>query len=140
MPTHSGRFVRREPKRPGGWHSMRISLLGLDIISLFQSADMQASCESVDSRTSEYAELVSLFKAQQTQLELVIKALNPQEVAASSNHTSRCRRTVNGKPICFRCEQIGHIARFCPTLPNSDGNQHERAARADGQTTGAAEN
>ncbi|XP_039858603.1 uncharacterized protein LOC120715604 [Simochromis diagramma] len=108
--------------------------------SVSVSADMQASCESVDSRTSEYAELVSLFKAQQTQLELVIKALNPQEVAASSNRTSRRRRTVNGKPICFRCEQIGHIAQFCPTLPNSDGNQHERAARADGQTTGAAEN
>lgn len=78
------------------------------------SNEAQASCESMDSSLSEYAELKSLLKEQQTQLELVIKTLTPHKLPSPSTWTTRPKRSVDGKPVCFRCEQIGHIARFCP--------------------------
>lgn len=82
--------------------------------------EMSASCESTVSQSSEYGELVSLLKAQQTQLELVIKALTPQTLPSSRAHHFRPRRSADGKPICFRCEQSGHIARNCTVTVNTE--------------------
>lgn len=88
--------------------------------------EMSVSCESAVSRPSDYGELMSLIKAQQTQLELVMKALTPSSVPPSRARNFRPRKTADGKPICFRCEQSGHIARNCPTnvtTESKDGTQ-----------------
>lgn len=84
------------------------------------SNETSVSCESaVTTTTTQYSELMSLLKAQQTQLDLVIKALTPQTLPPARTRFTRLRRTADGKPICFRCEQSGHIARNCPvTVPS----------------------
>lgn len=87
--------------------------------------EMSASCESSISRSSEYGELVSLLKAQQAQLELVMKALTPQTLPPPRIRNFRPRRTADGKPICFRCEQSGHIARNCTATVNTEPKQTE---------------
>lgn len=78
------------------------------------SHETVASCDSVSAGPSQYNELMSLLKAQQAQLDLVMKALAPQTLPPARTPYSRPRRTADGKPICFRCEQAGHIARNCP--------------------------
>lgn len=83
--------------------------------------EMSVSCESAVSRpSSDYGELLSLIKAQQTQLELVMKALTPSNEPPSRARNFRPRKTADGKPICFRCEQGGHIARNCPTIVTNE--------------------
>lgn len=78
------------------------------------SNETVASCDSVMSGSSQYNELMSLLKAQQAQLDLVMKALAPQSLPPPRTRYSKPRRTADGKPICFRCEKPGHIARNCP--------------------------
>lgn len=85
--------------------------------------EMSASCESAQSRPSEFGELVSLLKAQQTQLELMMKALTPSNVPSARARNFRPRRSADGKPICFRCEQSGHIARNCPSTLGPQSNE-----------------
>lgn len=77
------------------------------------SNETVASCESV-SGSSQYCELMSLLKAQQSQLDLVIKALAPQSLPPAGAQFIKPRRTADGQPICFNCDQPGHIARNCP--------------------------
>lgn len=71
------------------------------------------ACESM-SDSSQYRELKSLLKAQQSQLDLVIKALAPQSLPPARTRYNKPRRTTDGQPICFACDQAGHIARNCP--------------------------
>lgn len=78
------------------------------------SNEAVASCDSVVSGSSSYSDLMSLLKAQQVQLDLVVKALTPQSLPPAKPFYNRPRRTADGKPICFKCEQAGHIARNCP--------------------------
>lgn len=78
------------------------------------SNETVASCDSTLSDSSQYNELMSLLKAQQSQLDLVMKALAPQSLPPARTRYTKPRRTSDGKPICFRCEQSGHIARNCP--------------------------
>lgn len=88
----------------------------------FGMNEVSASCESSVSRPPEYVELLSMLKAQQTQLDLVMKALAPSSVPPSRARQFRPRRTSDGKPICFRCEQSGHIARNCPNITGQAKN------------------
>ncbi|CAL9687217.1 unnamed protein product [Knipowitschia caucasica] len=83
------------------------------------SQEMGVSCESVTG-SSQYSELMSLLKAQQTQLDLVVKALTPQSFPPARARYNGSRRSTDGRPICFRCEQSGHIARNCPTNSRSE--------------------
>lgn len=78
------------------------------------SNETVASCESVSS-SPQYSELMSLLKAQQSQLDSVVKALSSQSAPQVRTRFTRPRRTPDGQPICFRCDQSGHIARNCPT-------------------------
>ncbi|XP_041850700.1 uncharacterized protein LOC121645957 [Melanotaenia boesemani] len=96
------------------------------------SNEMQASCETMGSSFSEYAELTSLLKAQQTQLELVIKALTSNSLSTPSIRATRPRRTVDGQPVCFRCEKVGHIARFCPAVAASGKSKQGRGSEGSG--------
>lgn len=84
------------------------------------SNEMVASCDSVVSDSSKYNELMSLLKAQQSQLDLVMKALAPQSLPPAKPRFTKPRRTADGKPICFRCEQSGHIARNCTVSVSSN--------------------
>ncbi|XP_038127148.1 uncharacterized protein LOC119773977 [Cyprinodon tularosa] len=91
------------------------------------SNETVVSCEATTG-SSQYLELMSLLKAQQTQLELVVKALAPQSLPPARGRFNRPRRNADGKPICFRCEQSGHIARNCPNNIQNEAkedNQNE---------------
>lgn len=77
------------------------------------SSEVQAQTAGTASGVSqsEYGELKALMQAQ---LELVTKALGLSKGNPSSNSFSRSKRTPGSKPVCFRCDQVGHIARYCP--------------------------
>lgn len=83
------------------------------------SNETVVACESI-SDSSQYKELMSLLKAQQSQLDLVIKALAPQSLPPARTRYTRPQRTTDGQPICFRCDQAGHIARNCPSNVKND--------------------
>lgn len=74
------------------------------------SNEVQAQTTVPGVSQSEFAELKSLMQAQ---LELVTKVLGPAKGNPSSNSWARSKRPSGSKPICFRCDQIGHIARYC---------------------------
>ncbi|XP_065133195.1 uncharacterized protein [Paramisgurnus dabryanus] len=89
------------------------------------------TCEENRMVSSEFAELKDMVVRQQAQLDLILKTLSNTE-GSSSNVTrpprsTRFRRTPDGQPICVKCNQGGHIARYCtnivqtgvPDVPNS---------------------
>lgn len=81
--------------------------------SLFSNeVQVQASCESVDNKSS-YSELKALIEAQQRQLDLLMKALQPSKQEFGGQPPPKTKRNPDGKPRCFRCDQRGHIARYC---------------------------
>lgn len=72
-------------------------------------------CESVDSKSS-YAELKALIEAQQRQLDLLMKTLQPPKQEPRAQFQFKAKKNIDGKPRCFRCEQKGHIARYCTAV------------------------
>ncbi len=53
---------------------------------------------------------------QQAQLDLILKTLStPEGVVGNANRVFRSRfhRAPDGQPICIKCNQTGHIARYC---------------------------
>lgn len=73
----------------------------------------QASCESVDHKSS-YSELKALIEAQQKQLHALMKGLQPpKQEFGTPPPPAKTKRHPDGKPRCFRCDQRGHIARYC---------------------------
>lgn len=97
-----------------------------------QSCETQVTvtCEESVTKQSELAELKNLVMQQQAQLDLIMKTLGTFEgVTPGRPRINRFRRTPDGQPICIKCNQPGHIARYCKTPnpqakhtpPNSSG-------------------
>ena len=75
------------------------------------------TCEAVGAKQSEYSELKEIVMKQQEQLDMLIKTLGTQggynRGMQRPRQASRYKWSPEGQPICFRCNQAGHIARFC---------------------------
>lgn len=80
--------------------------------------------EGVSARQSELIELKDIVMKQQDivmkqqeQLDKLVKALGPQSDynrgVQRPRQNIRFRRSADGQPICIRCNQAGHIARYC---------------------------
>lgn len=70
--------------------------------------------------SSEFTELKDMVVHQQAQLDLILKTLSNTE-GTSNNVTrpprsTRFRQTPDGQPICVKCNQGGHIARYCTNI------------------------
>lgn len=79
----------------------------------------QASCESVEDRSS-YSELRALIETQQKQIDLLLKTVQPSHQEVAIQPPVKNKRWPDGKLRCFRCEQRGHIARYCTaTFPKT---------------------
>lgn len=86
---------------------------------LSNEVQAQASCEAIDNKSS-YSELKALIEAQQKQLDLLLKAFTPSNQEVASQPQSKSKRQSDGRPRCFRCDQRGHIARYCTaTFPKT---------------------
>lgn len=84
-----------------------------------------ASARAVESQSAstppanEFAELKEGFRQQQLLLNAVLERLGPAQHPPTQRFTSGGPRRrpfqfhPDGRPICWRCEQPGHIARFC---------------------------
>ncbi len=84
-------------------------------------AQVTASSEAVVAKLSDLTELKALVLKQQAQLDQLLKATH------SANHFiptygqeskwqkggNQYKRTPDGQPICLKCNQPGHIARYC---------------------------
>ena len=91
--------------------------------------------EAVNARPSEYSELKEIVMKQQEQLDMLIKTVGAQSGyrgVQRPRQTSRYQWSPDGQPICFRCNQSGHIARFCKKNHHNsqatvtpDNRQHE---------------
>lgn len=69
---------------------------------------------------SEYSELRALIEAQQSQLDSLVKALSPLNTGVNvpaSLPTFRSKKKAESELRCFRCDQLGHIARYCLAPP-----------------------
>ena len=71
------------------------------------------------------------FMSLQNQLQSIppnSQRIGPAQPPAISYYNSRNRRTTDGRPICNRCNKVGHIASRCfvnldcPNFPQSRGN------------------
>lgn len=76
------------------------------------------SCEAFNAQPSELAELKNMVLKQQAQLELLVKHLAPVPNKPPIQN-NRFKRAPDGRPICIRCNQPGHIARYCETAPDT---------------------
>ncbi|KAL2086083.1 hypothetical protein ACEWY4_017142 [Coilia grayii] len=93
-----------------------------------------SQCEATLTQTSELAELKDLVLKQQAQIDMLVKHLSQPHTKPPASQRyggGRYRRAPDGRPICIKCEQPGHIARYCqasrsltsqPTPPPSSGN------------------
>lgn len=96
-------------------------------------AQATATSEAVGVDKSELAELKSMFLKQQAQLDVITQALKPNVGVGRGRsffRGSRFQRTPDGRPICIKCTQPGHIARYCP-----QGGPPPQVITATAQTT-----
>lgn len=95
-------------------------------------AQYTSQCEATLTQTSELAELKDLVLKQQAQLDLLMKHLGqpPTQTPTSQPYREgRFRRAPDGRPICIKCGQPGHIARYCPTSrPLAGRSTHQPSA------------
>lgn len=94
------------------------------------AADVQVvrgSSDSTSETVSELAELKECLLKQQGQLDVILKHLslntgdNGGGVVGPRPRPARFQ--ADGKPICMRCNRVGHIARFCRAeLPGIQSN------------------
>lgn len=79
-------------------------------------AQATATSEAVGIDKSELAELKSMFLKQQAQLDIITQTLNSTMGAGRGRgmaRGSRFQRAPDSRPICIKCMQPGHIARYC---------------------------
>lgn len=82
-----------------------------------QLVSAQGSSNPIAEPVAELAELKECFRKQQGQLDVILQHLslntadNVRAVAGPRARTARFQ--VDGRPICMRCNKVGHIARFC---------------------------
>ena len=73
----------------------------------------------------EFVELKDLVLKQQAQLDTLVRQLghpNGRSQAPPLQRDGRYKRAPNGQPICIRCDQPGHIARYCQVAPSHHNN------------------
>lgn len=79
----------------------------------------QAEAQAVVAQPSnELTELKDCLRRQQAQLDTILKHLSSGPGSSNlpnrqSNSQRRFRFDADGRPICLRCEQVGHMARDC---------------------------
>ena len=101
-----------------------------------QTCETQATAtsESVGVGKSELAELKSMFIKQQAQLDLITQRLDANRGASrdrSFSRNTRFQRAPDGRPICLKCTQPGHIARYCTQGdPPAQMNAHTAPAQS----------
>lgn len=84
--------------------------------------EWEAGTQAVAAKPNdELAELKDCLRRQQTQLDTILKHLSSGPVNSNSNSrpsnpSRRYRFEADGRPICLRCEQTGHMARDCSTV------------------------
>lgn len=111
-----------------------------------------SQCEATLTQTSELAELKDLVLKQQAQIDLLVKHLGQPHAGYSAPQPYRgvrYRRAPDGRPICVKCEQPGHIARYCqaprpltsrPTPASSFEDTSTRAPPLGGNTASLSGN
>lgn len=93
--------------------------------STYATPDFEASSHVVSAKSAgELTELKETLRKQQSQLDTILRRLDSSMFPNRSSSRpqargSRYRFQADGKPICWRCDQPGHIARFCPN-PNAN--------------------
>lgn len=71
-------------------------------------------------QSSEFTELKDLVLKQQAQLDMLVRQLGHPSGRSQGpplHRGGRYKRAPNGQPICLRCGQPGHIARYCQAAP-----------------------
>lgn len=86
-----------------------------------QEMEVASSAVSVQP-PNELAEVKESLRKQQAQLDSILRRLDtPSFSGPQSSRVQtrgpRYRFTAEGKPICLRCSQPGHVARFCQASP-----------------------
>lgn len=100
-----------------------------DSLYFSNEAQVKVLNEPKSINQSEYSELRALIEAQQSQLDSLVKALIPLNTGAnvpSSLPTFRSKKKAESDLRCFRCDQLGHIARYCLAPPRPRPTQQEK--------------
>lgn len=108
-----------------------------DSLYFSNEAQVKVFSEPKNVNQSEYSELRALIEAQQSQLDSLVKALGPLNTGANvsvSLPTFRNKKKAESDLRCFRCDQLGHIARYCLAPPRP------RPAQAEKETVIQSEN
>lgn len=100
----------------------------------------EADSNAVSVTPNELTELKESLRRQQAQLEAIMKRLDSSQPTAPSSFRpqsrgSRLRFQPDGTPICSRCNQPGHIARFC-SLTSSSNSRTELISHSHPQQQG----
>uniref|UniRef100_A0A8C5E809 CCHC-type domain-containing protein n=1 Tax=Gouania willdenowi TaxID=441366 RepID=A0A8C5E809_GOUWI len=62
-----------------------------------------------------------------------MKALQPSKQEFGAPPPSKAKRTFDGKPRCFRCDQRGHIARYCTAILPKATHSEQRTTQLEQQ-------
>lgn len=99
-----------------------------DPLYFSNEAQVRVFSEPKSVNQCEYSELRALIEAQQSQLDSLMKALSPLKIGANVSTTFSTPRSRKAESDlrCFRCDQLGHIARYCLAPPQPRPAQIEK--------------
>ncbi|XP_049340756.1 uncharacterized protein LOC125804921 [Astyanax mexicanus] len=89
------------------------------------NSEIASQCEATVVQPAGLAELRDLVLKQQAQLDMLVRRLGPVNSnfpTSSVPRASRFKRTPDGQPICIKCNNPGHIARYCQAAPPTRDN------------------